>query len=241
MKFPEPLIPGTLIKRYKRFLADVRLDDGTEVTAHCANPGSLMGLHAPGSRVWLSPASNPKRKLKWNWELIEADPGDGCRLVGINTSHPNKLVEEAILNGTIAELQPFTALRREVKYGQSSRIDILLERDGYPDTYVEVKNVHLVREPGLVEFPDSVTSRGAKHLDEMGDMVEAGHRAVMVYLVQYPGCAEFALARDLDPKYGEAFDRALSRGVEAICYACEIDETEISVRSRLPLQMNDQN
>lgn len=180
MKFPAPLQRATLIQRYKRFLADVKLDDGTIVTAHCANPGSMMGLKDPGMTVWVSPASNPKRKLKYDLQLVEADN----TLVAINTGNPNKLVEEAILDGTIAELKGYDTLRREVKYGVNSRIDILLSSAGKADCYVEVKNVHLLREPGLIEFPDSVTARGAKHLEELGDMVEKGHRAVMVYLVQ---------------------------------------------------------
>ncbi len=231
MRFPDPLIHGLLIKRYKRFLSDVRLDDGQIITAHCANPGSMLGLKEPGIDVWLSPARNPKRKLKFSWELADVDGG----LVGINTAHPNGLVEEAILDGTIAELQGYDMLRREVKYGKNSRIDILLQDDGKPDCYVEVKNVHLMREAGLAEFPDSVTARGAKHLVEMSDMVAEGHRAVMVYLVQRTDCDRFAIARDIDPNYGAALDKALSAGVEAVCYACDIDTVEIRVSRAIDL------
>ena len=178
MKFDTPLVSGKLLKRYKRFLADVVLDgDGSEITAHCANPGSMLGLKEPGSRVWLSLSDNPKRKLKYSWELIEADGA----LVGINTAHPNRLVEEALERGMIPALSGYQTLRREVKYGKNSRIDILLEGGDGSKTYLEVKNVHLMREKGLAEFPDSVTARGAKHLAELAGMVAEGHRAAMVF------------------------------------------------------------
>jgi sugar fermentation stimulation protein A len=231
MQFPDPLIRGTLIKRYKRFLADVKLDDGREITAHCANPGAMTGLKDEGAEVWLSPARNPNRKLKYSWELIRADG----TLVGINTAHPNGLVEEAIRAGTIGELAGYADLRREVKYGKNSRIDLLLSGGGRPDCYVEVKNVHLMRQPGLAEFPDSVTARGAKHLAELSDMVEAGHRAVMVYLVQRGDCRTFAIAADIDPKYKQALDDARARGVETICYDCMVNIDGIVAQRPLEL------
>ncbi len=229
-----PLVTGTLIKRYKRFLADVELDSGETITAHVANPGSMMGLNAPGSKVWLSQSDNPKRKLKYSWELLEVDGA----LVGINTAHPNKLGQEAIENGTIKELQGYGSLRREVKYGKNSRIDILLEdgADGRP-AYVEIKNVHLSRKPPLAEFPDSVTARGAKHLAELGDMVEAGHRAVMLYLVQRGDCDRFALAADIDPTYAESLDLARKRGVEVLAYGCTISPSYINVAQPLTLAL----
>jgi sugar fermentation stimulation protein A len=218
MRFPTPLITGTLVRRYKRFLADVVLDSGAEVTAHCANPGSMLGLAAPGSRVWLSVSSDPKRKLSHSWEIVEADGG----LVGINTAHPNSLVAEAIAEDRVPQLAGYARLRREVKYGRNSRIDILLEDDDRPMAYVEVKNVHLMRQSGLAEFPDCVTTRGAKHLAELGDMVEAGHRAVMVYLVQRTDCHRFSLAAGIDPAYARAFIEARRRGVEALAIGCTI-------------------
>ncbi len=233
MIFPDPLIEGRLIRRYKRFLADVELSTGETITAHCANPGSMLGLNAPGSPVWLSPSRNPKRKLKYSWELIQVDG----HLVGINTAHPNGLVEEAITAGKIPELANYGKLRREVKYGRNSRIDLLLSDDGRPDCYVEVKNVHLKRSQ-LAEFPDSVTARGAKHLEELGDMVEAGHRAVMFYLVQRPDCTAFQIAADIDPTYDTALSRALARGVETICYQCRITTEGIEVDRPLPLALN---
>ncbi|WP_119308023.1 DNA/RNA nuclease SfsA [Cohaesibacter haloalkalitolerans] len=236
MKFETALIPGRLIQRYKRFLADVELEDGTVITAHCANPGSMLGLKAPGSRVWLSRSDNPKRKLAYSWELLELDEA----MIGINTSHPNRIAEEAILGGRIAELVGYETLRREVKYGKNSRIDLLLQNAArpanpdYPDCYVEVKNVHLLREPGLAEFPDSVTKRGAKHLDELSDMARAGHRAVMLYLVTRTDANRFALAADIDPSYAEAFGKARACGVEAIVYICDISREGMTLARALP-------
>jgi len=235
MQFPAPLIRGRLIKRYKRFLADVKLDSGAEVTAHCANPGAMLGLVAPESPVWLSTSDNPKRKLKFSWELIEVDMGAGPTLVGINTSHPNTLVAEAISSGLIKELSGYPEMRREVKYGVNSRIDILLEKNDLSRCYVEVKNVHLMRKPGLAEFPDSVTTRGAKHLAELSAMVAGGHRAVMVYLVQRGDAQTFSLARDIDPAYGNAFDAAAGAGVEALAYICELTHEGIEVTRRIPV------
>ncbi len=237
MQFPAPLKTGRLIKRYKRFLADVKLDSGEEITAHCANPGSMLGLAEPGSKVWLSTNDNPKRKLKFSWELLEVDLGAGPVLVGINTSLPNGLVAEAIQSGAIAELSGYPALRREVKYGVNSRIDILLEKEDLSRCYVEIKNVHLMRKPGLAEFPDSVTNRGRKHLVELSGMVAQGHRAVMVYLVQRGDAEAFSLARDIDPAYGEAFDAATQAGVEALAYICGLTPQAINVSGRIPVVM----
>ncbi|WP_186386397.1 MULTISPECIES: DNA/RNA nuclease SfsA [unclassified Stappia] len=223
MRFSSPLVSGRLVKRYKRFLADVILDSGEAVTAHCANPGSMLGLREPGARVFLSLSDNPARKLKYSWEIVEADGA----LVGINTAHPNGLVEEALTARLIPELAGFSGLRREVKYGRNSRIDILLEgSDGRP-VYVEVKNVHLMRQAGLAEFPDSVTARGAKHLVEMGDMVAEGARAAMVYLVQRPDCDRLSFAADIDPAYAAAFVAAKARGVEAYAIGCRVTPEEI--------------
>ena len=233
MKFHAPLVRGTLVQRYKRFMADVVLDTGETITAHCANSGAMAGLKAPGSTVWLSPAANPDRKLKYSWELIEADG----HLVGINTMHPNHIVAEAIRAGAIAPLTGYAALRQEVKYGRNSRIDILLEHPGEPPCYVEVKNVHLRRDGTLAEFPDAVTERGAKHLVELGDMVEAGHRAVMLYLVQRMDCDRFAIAGDVDPTYDAGLKVARERGVEVLCYACRLTTEEITVDRALDLSI----
>lgn len=230
MKFPDPLVPARLVRRYKRFLADVIMEDGAEVTAHVANPGGMIGLNAPGSEVWLSPARNPARKLKWSWELIHVDGG----LVGVNTAHPNAIVAEAVAAGRVPELTGYESQRREVKYGRNSRIDLLLEGAGRPKCYVEVKNVHLKRDAGA-EFPDAVTARGTKHLAELSDMVAAGHRAVMLYLVQRGDCDDFRIAADIDPTYDAALTKALDCGVEALCYACKITTEAIELDRPLPV------
>jgi sugar fermentation stimulation protein A len=223
MKFASPLISGTLIQRYKRFLCDVRLDSGETITATCPNTGSMLGLTAPGSRVWLSESNSPTRKYRHTWEMIENDLGVGPTLVGINTNHPNAIVTEAIEAKKIDELKGFGSLRREVKYGVNSRIDILLEGGaGGRTCYVEIKNVHLMRTPGLAEFPDSKTERGVKHLEELANMVAEGHRGVMLYLVQRNDADRFEIARDIDPAYGSAFVKAKAAGVEMLAYRCRL-------------------
>ena len=235
MLFPCPLIPARLIRRYKRFLADVLMPDGTETTVHVANPGSMLGLVAPGSRIFLSRSENPNRKLPLSWELVEVDFGNGAELVGVNTGHPNRLIEEAIKGGQVPELAGYPRLRREVKYGKASRVDFLLEGDGRPPCFVEVKNVHMMRKPGRAEFPDCVTARGAKHLDELANEIARGSRAVMVYLVQIGSAESVAFARDIDPAYGAAFDRARAAGVEAVALACRITPEWIEVKKSIPV------
>lgn len=235
MRFPAPLIPATLIRRYKRFLADVVLDGGETATVHVANPGAMTGLAAPGSRVWLSRSPDGKRKLPLSWELVEADFGRGSELVGVNTGHPNRLAAEAIAAGLIPELAGYGSARREVKYGRNSRIDFLLEAAGRPPCYVEIKNVHLMREAGLAEFPDCVTARGARHLDELAAMVQGGARAVMLFLIQISSASCFALARDIDPAYAARFDRACGSGVEALAYRCAVSADGLEVASRVPM------
>ncbi len=232
MRFPEPLIEARLKRRYKRFLADVELSGGEVVTVHCANPGAMLGLAEPGSEIWLSPQNSPGRKLSYAWEFTRV----GGHLVGINTARPNALVAEAIAANGIAELVGYPELRREVRYGENSRIDILLSGTGRPDCYVEVKNVHLMRESGLAEFPDSVTARGTKHLVELSRVAEQGRRAVMLYLVQRTDCRDFALAEDIDPVYAAAFSKALASGVEALCYSCSLSLDRIVVNRALPIR-----
>jgi sugar fermentation stimulation protein A len=235
MRFPAPLLPATLVKRYKRFLADVVLPSGETITVHCANPGAMTGLNASGARIWLSKSNNANRKLAHSWELIEVDFGTGAELVGINTAHPNALAAEAIAAGAIPELAGYASLRREVKYGRNSRVDILLEDPARPPCYVEIKNVHLMRRAGLAEFPDAVTKRGAKHLAELADVVAAGQRAVMLFLIQIGSAQRFALARDIDPGYGRAFDLARAAGVEALAYRCGITCDGIDVVAPVPI------
>ena len=233
MRFPDPLIPGRLLRRYKRFLSDVELDGGEVVVAHCANPGSMLGLAEPGARVWLSPSRNPARKLKYSWELIKVNG----HLVGINTSWPNRIVEEAVRAEAVAELVGYERLRREVPYGRNSRIDLLLEAEDRPPCYLEVKNVHLKRRAEVAEFPDSVTKRGTKHLVELSEMAQSGARAVMFYLVQRGDCASFEIAADIDPAYDRALRQALAHGVEALCYSCRVGREAIELDRPLPLAL----
>ena len=233
MKFPTPLIKGTLLKRHKRFLSDIELENGEVVIAHCANSGSMMGLKEPGYPVWLSESDNPKRKLKYSWEMVQTETA----MVGINTAHPNKIVADAIEDGEIPELVGYDTLRREVKYGQNSRIDILLEKSDGQKCYVEVKNVTLLRQEGIAEFPDAVTARGTKHLNELSDMVAQGHRAVMFYLVQRDDSTTFKIASDIDPTYADALKKARTAGVELLCYDCSLSAEEITVNSPIPTNL----
>jgi sugar fermentation stimulation protein A len=240
MRFSSELVPATLLRRYKRFLADVELVDGSVTTVHVANPGGMIGLQAPGSQVWLSRSPNAKRKLPYSWELVEVDFGGGPELVGVNTAHPNTLVAEALAAGIVPELAGYTGIRREVGYGDgafgsASRIDFLLEGAGCPPCYLEIKNVHLMRRPGLAEFPDSVTARGARHLDELAAMAATGARAVMLYVVQIGSAETFGLARDIDPAYGRAFDRARAAGVEALAWRCRLTPQGIDLMQPIPV------
>lgn len=235
MKFEAPLVRGQLLRRYKRFLADVLLEDGTQVTAHCANPGAMLGLNTPGLPVLLEKSGNPKRKLQWSWRLAELAGG---HFVGIDTSLPNRVVGEALMAGMIPTLSGYTSWRAEVKYGENSRIDWLGSSDGLPDLYLEVKNVHLSRKPGLAEFPDCVTLRGAKHLRELSDMVALGHRSVMLYLVQRTDCSEFAFAIDLDPGYAAAFQKARALGVEAIAHDTVITRDGVAMGGSTPILLS---
>lgn len=226
------MVPATLVKRYKRFLSDHRLESGEVITASCPNTGTMLGLTTPGSATWLVHAPSPTRKYDYRWELIE----DEGTWVGINTGRPNALVEEAIRAGVITELAGYADLRREVKYGTNSRIDLLLEDPGRPQAFVEVKNCHLRREAGLAEFPDSISTRGAKHLDELAAQVALGHRAVMVFCVQRADCDHFDVAADIDPGYAVAFQRARAAGVEALAYVCHVSAETIALTHSIPIK-----
>ncbi|WP_224824066.1 DNA/RNA nuclease SfsA [Cognatishimia sp. MH4019] len=232
MRFQTPLVPGRLIRRYNRFLSDIRLDSGEVVKAHCPNPGAMLGLKDEGLKVWLEPNDDPKKKLKYGWRLVEFENGHWA---GIDTSVPNRVVKEALEAGQVAEVAAYKTVRPEVKYGTNSRVDFLLTQDGLPDAYVEVKNVHLLRENDWAEFPDSVTARGAKHLAELSEMVAAGHRAIMLYLVQRTDCGRLKMAPDLDPKYAQAFAKAHTAGVEMICYDTTISTDGVQFARPLPV------
>ena len=235
MQFPSPLIPATLIRRYKRFLADVVLPSGEETMVHVANPGAMTGLAAPGARVLLSKSARAARKLPWSWELVEVDLGSGREFVGINTANPNSLVAEALQANLFPEFRDYRSVHREIRYGRNCRVDFLLEAPGRAPCYLEIKNVHLMRQAALAEFPDCVTARGAKHLDELAGMVAAGARAVLLFVIQIGSAARFALARDIDLAYAAAFDRARARGVEAMAWRCEVSEHAIAIKAPVPI------
>lgn len=225
MIFDPPLVPARLVSRYKRFLFDAELEDGTLITGSCPNTGSMRGLTEPGSRIWLSRHNSPTRKYTYALELVEADG----TTVGINTGLPNRLAEEAILSRIVPALGGYESLRREQKYGTNSRIDLLLASENRPSAWVEVKNVHFMRSKGIAEFPDTATARGAKHLQELSGMVAAGHRAVMLYVIQREDCDVMRICDDLDPVYAAAFSRALDAGVEAYAVKCRVSPHEIIV------------
>ena len=233
MQLPKTLYCGTLIKRYKRFLADICLERGENITAHCPNPGRMTGLSNPGSRVWVSCSPNPNRKLPFTLELIEADGG----LVGVNTHHPNKIVREAIEAHKIAQLKGYDSLRTEVKYAERSRVDILLEDEKIGRCWVEVKNVHLRRDSwernGTAEFPDSVTVRGSKHIEDLVDQIKIGDKSVLIFLIQRMDCKDFKIARDIDPVYYETLLRGMENGLEVLCFDTNITLSSISLRDSI--------
>lgn len=220
MEFPQPLARGRLVRRYKRFLADVILDEVGPVTAHVANPGAMLGLVDPGMVCWLSPATTPGRKLPWSLEAVEV--ASGVR-VGVNTLRANALAAEAVAGGHIPELAGYATLRSEVVYGDRHRVDLLLEHPRRPPCWVEVKSATLSRSPGLVEWPDCVSARGARHLGALAGRAAMGERAVLLFVVQRGDAERFALARDLDPAFAAAADTTARAGVEVLAYGCAIE------------------
>ena len=228
MRLP-PLIPGTLVRRYKRFLADIELEDGSTITAHCPNSGSMKGCANPGSRVYISRSPNPARKYPFTWELVEADGF----WAGINTGLPNHLVREAIESGAVIELQGYETIRPEVAYGEHSRIDLLLESPSQR-CFVEVKNVTLV-EAEQALFPDAVTTRGQKHLNELMRVVREGDRGVIFFTVQRGDGTSVSPADAIDPEYGRLLRLAMKSGVEALAYRALVTPEEILLTERLPV------
>lgn len=237
MNFEVPLTQGKLLKRYKRFLADVQLAQNEEITAHCPNTGAMTGCAGEGFTVWLSSSDNPKRKYRHTWELAQNHQNEW---IGINTNRANKLAVEAINTGVITELQGYKALKQEVRYGEeNSRIDILLSDDVLVDCYIEVKSVTLLAEGqgvGQGLFPDTVTTRGQKHLRELIHIAKQGKRAVLLFLAQHTGIQKIAPASQIDPKYSELIAEALTSGVEILSYGTYISDTKIYVDKSLPFQ-----
>lgn len=231
MIFSPAFEQAVMLKRYKRFLTDIRLASGEELTIHCPNTGSMKNCWVAETPCWFSRSSDPKRKLPGTLEIATTPDG---HLVGVNTYRPNHLVREAIENSTIIELQGYDHIRPEVKYGEeNSRIDLLLSRDGQ-QCFVEVKNTTLGMGDGRILFPDAVTSRGTKHLRELITVVEEGHRAVLVFCVQHSGAETVGLADDIDPEYGATLRESIRSGVEVIAYGCRLSTSEIVINQRLP-------
>jgi sugar fermentation stimulation protein A len=227
MRFPSSLIRGTLVQRYKRFLADVQLADGATVIAHCTNTGSMMGCKTPGSAVYISRCDNPHRRLAYTWEMIRING----EWVGINTLHPNRLVAEGVETGAIDELQGYKSIRREVCTREGTRLDLCLEgTNGL--CFVEVKNVTLALD-GVAAFPDAVSARGTKHLKELIRLKRKGNRTAVVFVVQRQDCASFRPADEIDPEYGRWLRRALRAGVEVLPYQARVTPEEIVLTSRL--------
>jgi sugar fermentation stimulation protein A len=235
MRYSSTLIPGTLARRYKRFLADVVLESGEMTTVHVANPGAMTGLDRPFSRVWLSGSDNPLRKLPLTWELVETDLGSGIEFVGVNTQQPNTLVAEALKEGLIPELRHYMSVRQEVKYGAKSRVDFLLESPSRRPCCLEVKNVHLMRKPRVAEFPDCVTDRGTKHMEELAAAIGSGARAVVLFVIQIASADRFAVARDIDPAFTAAFDVARGQGVQMLAWRCNVNLNGIEIAAPVPI------
>ncbi|MEJ2142468.1 MAG: DNA/RNA nuclease SfsA [Gammaproteobacteria bacterium] len=233
MKFDSNLIPGVLIERYKRFLADIRLENGNIVTAHSPNTGSMLGCAEPGSRVWLRDTANPSRKYPYAWELTTSTEGT---LVGINTGIVNRLVSEAIESGVINELQGYQSIRPEVKYGtENSRIDLLLSSDNKPDCFVEIKNVTAINRKGNAIFPDAVSKRATRHLRELMHVVEQGQRGIIFFCIQRGDVAQFNPADEIDPEYGQMLRNAIDKGVEALAYRAVVSPHQITLKTVIPI------
>jgi len=229
MRLPQ-LQPARLVRRYKRFLADVIFEDGREATVHTPNPGAMLGLTAPGQRIWISTSAAKTRKLPHTLELVEAPCG---ALVDVNTGRPNALAAEALAAEAIPELSAYGDLRREVRYGAASRIDLLLQGPDRAPCWVEVKGVTLSRRPGLAEWPDCVSTRAATHMHELAARVHAGDRAVVLFVVQRADCSRCEVAADLDPVFAKALKRAMAAGVEVLAYGCRTAHDEVALDQRL--------
>lgn len=235
MQFSQSLIPGVLVKRYKRFLADVTLEDGQLVTAHCPNTGAMTACAEPGWQVFLSPSTNPKRKLAYTWELTINDQG---HWIGVNTQNANKLVAEAIQQQKITIFQGYSNLKQEVKYGsENSRIDLLLTNEHKPNCYIEVKSVTLLRPNGQGAFPDAVTQRGQKHLRELMQIAKQGDRAALVFCVQHTGIQQVSVAADIDPEYAQLLAEAMENGVEIHAFACTFNDKKVEINQAIPFNL----
>ena len=227
MKFKERLLQGTLIKRYKRFFADIKYKNEV-ITAHCPNPGSMLGLLESGNKVWFSISNNPNRKLKYTLEIIEVEK----KMVGINTQLANKIVLEALNKKKIKNLIKFNNIKTEVKFSDKTRFDFLIS-NSKEKCFVEVKNVTLVREKKIAEFPDAITSRGTKHLKELIEAKKQGFKSYILYLIQREDCGYFKIAKDIDEEYKIAYDEAIRSGVKILCYNCKLSNKDIKLNRQI--------
>lgn len=237
MKFTSPLEKATLLRRYKRFLADVELEDGSTITIHCSNTGSMKNCWEPGDEVWMSRSSNPKRKYAYTWELVRNKRG---HYIGINTSRANEIVRSAIAAGKVDGFTGYADVRSEVPYGESSRIDLLLSSPDMPDCYVEIKSVTLLESPvkdGVGHFPDAVSARATKHLKELMQVSASGKRAVICFCVQHSGIREVRPAASIDAVYADTLAEALDSGVEAIALKTRISRHGINVVKQIPVKL----
>ena len=236
MEFPTPLVKARLVRRYKRFLADAVLEEGPgageEITAHCANPGAMTGLAEPGTSIRLAPVADPARKLRWSWKLAALPDGGWAN---VDTGAANRVAGEALRAGAVPAFAGYDAVRAEAKYGARSRVDFLLQAEGRPDCYVEVKSVTLRRQGALAEFPDARTARGARHLEELAAMVGQGARAALLYVVMRTDCTAVGVAGDIDPAYAAACNAARAAGVEILAHACAIDPRGLTLGEALPV------
>ncbi|GAB7218414.1 DNA/RNA nuclease SfsA [Vibrio comitans] len=233
MEFSPPLQSGTLIKRYKRFLADLSLDNGSELTIHCANTGAMTGCAEPGNKVWFSTSDNPKRKYPNSWELTETKAG---HRICVNTIRANALAIEGIKEGVIQELSGYEELKTEQKYGsENSRIDVLLRSQNKADCYIEVKSVTLLsNDEGLGQFPDAVTTRGQKHLRELIEITKSGQRAVLLFIVLHSGIEKISPATHIDEHYSTLLKQAQKSGVEVLCYNTDLSVDQMKISRKLP-------
>jgi len=235
MHYEKELVPAILLKRYKRFLADVQFNNGEEITVHCANTGAMTGCAIPGSNIWLSKSDNIKRKYPYSWELVELEGGKG--FICVNTARANKVIHAGLLAGKFTQFSQYKNIRPEVKYGDASRVDFLLSETGLVDVYLEVKSVTLHIDGELGAFPDAVTLRGQKHLLELLEMKRAGHRAVLAFCVLHSAIKKVTVADNIDRRYGELLREVINQGVEVYCYSVDMSVDGLYLSHQIPLEL----
>tara|TARA_Y100001960_G_scaffold252963_1_gene270254 strand:+ start:252 stop:947 length:696 start_codon:yes stop_codon:yes gene_type:complete len=231
MNFENKLISGVFIKRYKRFFVDVQIENKV-ITAHCPNTGSMKGLLKEGNKVWLSKSNNPDRKLKYTLQIIK----DNKSKVGVNTHLTNKIVLDALKNNLIKEFDKNITIKPEVKFGDNTRFDFMIAKKNYK-AFIEVKNVTLSRKPKIAEFPDSVTSRGAKHIEELIKASKKGYEVYIAFIIQREDCNQFAIAHDIDPEYSELLSKAVKKKLNILCYDCKFSSKGIKLNKKIKFKI----